>query len=165
VNVALVEDGKTATNTGTVSSVVLLDTATERPAAGAETFIVRVHALLAPEIRDWGEHVRPITVGVLIKLIEALAAPPLTMAVTVAELLLGTVPAEAGKLAVLLPAATVTEVGVVKSVLLSERATTAPPVGAALFSVTVQLLTPPDVSVAGLQVNPVGTVVARSPSE
>jgi hypothetical protein len=44
------------------------------------------------------------------------------------------------KVAVLAPAATLTEVGVVSTVLLSERATLAPPVGAALVKVTVQLL-------------------------
>jgi hypothetical protein len=90
---------------------------------------------------------------------------PFKLAVMVAVLAVVTAEAVALNTAVLLPAATVTEVGVVKSVLLSERATTVPPVGAALLSVTVQLLTPPDASVAELQVNPVGTVVARSPSE
>jgi len=44
------------------------------------------------------------------------------------------------KLAVVAPAATLTEAGVVNTVLLSERATLTPPVGAALVRVTVQLL-------------------------
>jgi hypothetical protein len=44
------------------------------------------------------------------------------------------------KVAVVAPAATLTEVGVVSTVLLSERATLAPPVGAALVKVTVQVL-------------------------
>ena len=43
------------------------------------------------------------------------------------------------KLVVVAPAATLTEVGVVSTVLLSERATLAPPVGAALVNVTVQV--------------------------
>ena len=44
------------------------------------------------------------------------------------------------KLAVVAPAATLTEVGVVSTVLLSESATLAPPLGAALVRVTVQVL-------------------------
>jgi hypothetical protein len=41
---------------------------------------------------------------------------------------------------VVAPAATLTEVGVVSAVLLSERVTLAPPFGAALVRVTVQVL-------------------------
>jgi hypothetical protein len=48
--------------------------------------------------------------------------------------------AVAPKVAVVAPAATPTEVGVVSSVLLSERATLAPPVRAALVKLTVQVL-------------------------
>ena len=87
------------------------------------------------------------------------------MAVTVAVLLVRIVPAETWKLAVLLPAATVTEAGVDKTALLSESATTIPPVGEALFSVTVHVLTPPDWSVAGLHINPVGRTAGKSFSE
>ena len=53
------------------------------------------------------------------------------------------------KVAVVAPAATVTDVGTVKLVLLSERLTTVPPLGAARDSVTVQLDDDPDASVAG----------------
>jgi hypothetical protein len=42
------------------------------------------------------------------------------------------------KVAAVAPAATLTEVGVVSTALLSERATLAPPVGAAFVNVTVQ---------------------------
>jgi hypothetical protein len=93
---------------------------------------------------------------------EALTLTPFAVAVTVAVLLLRIVPAETWKLAVLLPAATATEAGVDKTALLSESATTIPPVGAALFSVTPQTLTPPDWSVAGLQINPVGRTAGKS---
>ena len=44
------------------------------------------------------------------------------------------------KVAAVAPAATLTEAGVVSAVMLSETATLAPPVGAALVNVTVQVL-------------------------
>jgi hypothetical protein len=156
VNVAVVEPGETATEAGVVSSGVLLDNVTGRQPVGAGVLNVMVQVLLAPEDKDWGEHLRLLTVTGAARLMEALTATPLAVAVTVAVLLLGIVPAETGKLAVLLPAAALTEAGVVNTTLLSERVTTMPPAGAALFSVTVQTLTPPDWRVAGLQANPVG---------
>lgn len=53
--------------------------------------------------------------------------------------------------AVLLPAATLTEAGVVKEVLLSANVTSAPPVGAAVVKVTVQVDVTAPVSDARLQ--------------
>ena len=55
------------------------------------------------------------------------------------------------KVAVVAPAATLTEVGVVSAVLLSERATLAPPEGAALVRVTVQVLVALGPRVLGVQ--------------
>jgi len=64
------------------------------------------------------------------------------------------VPAFAVKLAVVAPAATVTEAGTVSAVvLLSERLTTVPPLGAVVESVTVQVDVDPDVTLAGAQLS------------
>jgi hypothetical protein len=52
--------------------------------------------------------------------------------------------------AVLLPAATVTEAGTVAEALLLERETDTPPVGAAAFKVTVPVDDVPAVTLAGL---------------
>ena len=68
-----------------------------------------------------------------------------------------TVPAVAVKLAVVLPASTVTEVGTVKAVLLSEIET-AIPVVAALERVTVQVLLAPEANEVGLQTRAVGVI-------
>ena len=62
-------------------------------------------------------------------------------------------PAVAVKVAVVEPASTVTEIGVVRSTLLLDSATTAPPAGAALESVTVQVVPPPDPRMVGLHAN------------
>ena len=50
-------------------------------------------------------------------------------------------------------AGTVTEAGVVKLALLSDRATIAPPLGAAPLKVTVQVVVPGVMIVAGVHVN------------
>ena len=59
-------------------------------------------------------------------------------------------PALAVKLAVVPPGATFTEGGAVNSVLLEVSAETAPPVGAAEVSVTVQVAEAPDARLVGL---------------
>jgi hypothetical protein len=61
------------------------------------------------------------------------------------------VPAVAVKVAVLVPAATVTEAGTGSSPVLLERATVAPPADAGWFSVTVQVDVAPVLSEVGLQ--------------
>ena len=76
-----------------------------------------------------------------------------------------TVPAVAVKVAVVLPAATVTEAGTVRAALLSETETSRPPVGAALFRVTVQVVVAPDDTEAGEQLSADGTIGATRPSE
>jgi len=54
------------------------------------------------------------------------------------------------KLAVVEPAATVTEAGTGSAVLLDETATPEPPVGATCDNVIVQVVLPPEVIVAGV---------------
>ena len=68
------------------------------------------------------------------------ALPALAVRVTVVAVL--TVEAEAVKIALVVPAATVTLAGTAKATLLLARLTTNPPAAAAAFSVTVQLSVP-----------------------
>jgi hypothetical protein len=83
----------------------------------------------------------------------AITALPLTEAVMVALWEDDTVPAVAVKVAVVAAAATVTEAGIVRTVLLSERATAVPPAGAVFDSVTVQVLVPFEFRLVGEQVS------------
>jgi hypothetical protein len=69
----------------------------------------------------------------------------------VAVWLLPIVPAVAVKVAVVLADATVTEAGTVNALALSDRATTAPPAGAGVFSETVHVDDPPVFRDAGAQ--------------
>ncbi len=82
-----------------------------------------------------------------------LALVLLYAAVSVTVVVDVTAAAVAVKLAAVLPAATVTELGVVTDELLSEIVTVAPPVGAAPDSVTVQVDVPAPVMAAGVQLN------------
>ena len=63
--------------------------------------------------------------------------------------------------AVVEPASTVTEVGVVRSALLLDSATRAPPAGARVESVTVQLLDVLGPRLTGLQTSEETTTAAR----
>jgi len=85
---------------------------------------------------------------------EAVFELPFSDAVTVAAWFAVTVPAVAVKLPVVAPAPTVTDVGTVSAVLLSDTATAVPPVGAACEIVTVQLELPPEAIEVGVQVSP-----------
>jgi hypothetical protein len=91
---------------------------------------------------------------------EEVTEEPERVAVMVTVLSAVTVEAVAAKVAEVAPAGTVTEAGTERTVLLSERVTLAPPVGAARFRVTVQELEVLEVSVVGVQVSAEGIVFA-----
>ena len=81
VNVAVATDGETATEAGTVSSVVLLDTATERPPVGAAALVVMVQVLLAPEFSEVGVQTSAVTVTGGARLRDAVCELPFNAAV------------------------------------------------------------------------------------
>jgi len=86
--------------------------------------------------------------------IEALALP-FKVAVTVTVWFAVTVPAVAVKVAVVAPAPTVTEAGTVRAMLVSVSFTVAPPVGAAIERVALQVELAPDTTDVGEHSNPV----------
>ena len=94
----------------------------------------------------WSEE--SVTAGCNLMLAVAVLAPK--EAVTTALSLVVIVPAVAVKVAEVEPAETATDAGTLRRVLLEERPTLDPPAGAAVDRVTVQVLLPPEPSVAGL---------------
>ena len=97
----------------------------------------------------------------MVKLVE----DPDRVAVMMAEPVVVTVAADTGKVAEVESTGTVTEAGTVNMPLLSDKETTAPPVGAALLRVTVQVAEALEVSEAGLQERLVGTTFVSRPME
>lgn len=78
--------------------------------------------------------------ALIVRAIVVVVELPFNAAVTVTDWLLVNDPDVAVKFAVVPPAGTVTDVGVVRVALVSEMATTEPPAGADWFRVTVQVL-------------------------
>ena len=87
----------------------------------------------------------------MIREIDAVRVLPFNVAVSVAVWSDAIVPAVAVKVAVVDPAATTTDPGTVSAAVLLDSVTVRPPV---FVSVTEQLLVPPLLSVAGVQLNP-----------
>ena len=162
VNVAVLLPAATVTEAGTVSAVLVSEIETDKPPVGAALFNPRVQMVEAPEDMVAGEQ---LSVEGMIgprRLRVALAVEPFRVAVSTAVLSVVTVDTVAVKPAVDAPAATVTDAGIVTKALLSVRATTEPPVGAAPVSATVHVADPPEFRVAGVQVRELRVTVVVS---
>jgi len=127
----LMDPAGTVTAAGTVSAATLLDTVTLAPPAGASWFRVTVHVL---------EEFCPRLVGLQLsdeistgatKLMLAVLATPLRLAVRVAVWLVAIAPAVAVNVVEVDPAGTVTEAATGITVALLARSTAVPPLGAA----------------------------------
>jgi hypothetical protein len=156
VKVAVVLVAPTVTVAGTVNGATLLDSATVAPPV-CDT--VTVHVELPPVDRLVGTHATPLTT-VATKEIDAVCVLPFSVAVMVAVWLLVIVPPVAAKVAVVLPAPTVTVAGTVNPATLLDSATVAPPV---CVTVTVQVDLPPGPRLVGLHVNPLSVAAVTAP--
>jgi hypothetical protein len=137
---AVVAPAATVTEAGIVSEVLLLDSVTVDPPVGAVCVSVTVHALTALCPRVVGAQARVETKTGASRLMVAVCELLPRFAVTVEVWLLAMeAAAVALNVAVVAPAATVTEAGTASEALLLARVTLDPPVGAALFNITVQL--------------------------
>jgi hypothetical protein len=155
VNVAVDAPAATVTDAGTVSKGWSLESDTIEPpvADGPDRVTVQVDkvavvSVVGVQLNEpttiWGT--RETTV---------FAELPVIVAVRVADCALLTVPAVAVKVALLVPDATVTEVGAVSVLLLLEMAAVVPPVGAFFDVVTRHFVVPLPVTLAGVHDKPV----------
>ena len=150
LNVAEVAAAAIVTEDGTLRVELLFDRVTLAPPVGAAFVRVTVQVLDPFAPRLVGLHASDDMRTVVTRLTLAFAEVPSYVAVMVALPALEIVVAVAWKVALVAPAATVTDAGTVKELLLSERATTAPPLGAASDSDTVQVADAPEVRLAGV---------------
>ena len=153
--VAVVAPAETVTDAGTVSEALLLASATLAPPVGAFSESVTVQVLTALWPRLVALQAMPDTSTGASRPIVAVCELLPSVAVTVALWLLAIVAAAVAlKVAVVAPAATVTEAGTVSEPLLLASVTPDPPAGAVWVSVTVHELTALCPRLVGLQATP-----------
>ena len=109
---------------------------------------VTVHVAVAPELSDDGEQTKELSEAGANSEIEAVRETPLSDAVTTAVLFVVRVPARAVRLAADCPALTVTDVGIVSNVLLSDNVMVVA-AETARDIVTVHVELPPETREAG----------------
>ena len=155
-NVALVAPAATVTLTGAVAAVLLLDSATPNPPAGAVAVNVTVPCAETPPVTlvgltDTAESDAGAGGGVTVSVAVFVAPPALPVIVTGVDAptaLVATL-----NVALVAPAATVTLAGTVAAaVLLPESDTTTPPLGAAALNVAVPVDELPPTTLVGLTV-------------
>lgn len=138
---------------GTVKLGLLLASVTTLQPEGTGLFKVIAQVLIIFEVKLPGLQVTEDTAKPVARLKVTLFELPFNVAVTAAAWLLLTVLVVALKVVEVDPAPTMAEVGVVSVALLSDKATVAPPVGATLLRVIVQVLEALGPRVVGLQAN------------
>ena len=153
VNVVLVVVAGTVTEGGTVSAALLDPNVTLSPPVGAALVSVTVQVVFDPDTMLDGLQDTADTAGgggvVVTVTVVVLEAPP-PVAVTVAICVVVVDPAPVNVVLVVV-AGTVTEGGTVRAALLDPNVTLSPPAGAALVSVTVQVVFEPETMLVGLQ--------------
>ena len=162
VNVALVPPAAILTDAGTVSKALPLDSVTVVPPASAAPDNPTVQVLAADEANDVGEQASEDTVIGASREMVAVCEELPAVAVTTALWLLGMAPAVAVNVALVPPAAILTDAGTVSKALPLERVTVVPPAGAAPDNPTVQVLEPADDREPGEQLSE-DTVIGLPP--
>src|SRR3954469_17564431 len=149
---AVVAPAATVTDAGTAPAALLLARVTTGPPAGAAEVSVTVPVLPIPPTTAVGFSVTAFSAAGGFTVRVAAFATPLEVAVMVTAVAVGTGFVVMAKLAVVAPAATVTDAGTAPAALLLARVTTAPPAGAAEVSVTVPVLPVPPITAVGFSV-------------
>jgi len=151
VKVAVVAPAGIVTEAGTVAAEFAELSGTVRPPVGAAALIVTVPVELLPPATEVGLRLSAVTIGALTVRVVAFVLP-LSLAWSVTEVFVATGVVVTVKVALVAPAATVTEAGTVAAALPEVSATTWPPAGAGDARATVPVELVPPVTVDGLTV-------------
>lgn len=161
-NVAADDEAGIVTEAGTIRVAASLETATVTPPAGAGPDRATVQVPVEPAMRLVELHVsNPATDGPRVKV--AVTEPP-KRAVRVTLRLLVTLPAMALNVVEDAAAGTTTDAGIVSSALVSVNCTVCEAV-TLRFSLTVQMLEPPEVSDVGLQLRELADAMGATMTE
>ena len=148
------EPASTVMEGGTASRTLLLANATAVPPRGAAWLKLRVHNAVAPALMTLGLHAREDGTTPASKPMSNCRDAPLRVAVNVATCDWAIRPAVAANEVETEFAGTITEgAGAGSRLLLLAKPTTVFPLGAFWFSVTVQVVGEPELTVVGLQTN------------
>src|SRR5205814_7050269 len=163
---ALVAPAATVTEAGTVAALrLLLASVTIAPPTGAALPSVTLPVLPTPPVTAGGLSVTPTSGGFSVRV--TILDAPTDVAVMLACVTAVTAFVVTAKLALVAPAATVTDpdAGTVAAVVLPlVSVTTAPPAGAALVSVTLPVLVAPPIITEGFNVNEPSSGFTTSPT-
>jgi hypothetical protein len=141
----------TVADVRTPKLALLLVRAIATPPEGADADRETMHVADAAPVIVVGVHDKALNCGAGGWTVTVVVTLSLPVAVIVTGWLAVTVPAVALKVVLVKPAGTVTDAGTVRAALLAPNDTTCPPVGAALFWLTVQVLDAPEFTVDGEQ--------------
>ena len=150
-NVAVEDPFGTTTEAGTVNAGLLAESDTGVPPVGALPESVRVQVEEPPASSVVALHANAETRVGATRLRVVVWVEPLRVAVSVPVWVVVMAPRLAVKVADVLPAGTVTEVGTVNAALLLESATALPPGPTAWLSVATQVVLAPEFTLVGLQ--------------
>ena len=150
----------TVAEAGTVSEALLSERATTVPPVWADWFRVTMHVVDALELTLVGLQAKAVTSMGATRVKVAVWEAPFSVAVTVTDWVVVRVAAVAVKVAEVALAGTVTDAGTVSEALLSERATTVPPVWADWFRVTMHVVDALELTLVGLQAKAVTSMGA-----
>jgi hypothetical protein len=160
VNVAVVEPAATKTEDGTVALTLLEDRVTAAPPVPAGPVNVTVPVDVLPPMTEFGDTAMLDRLAAKMAKDAVLVTPP-SVPVIVAVILLGTGDVVIVNVAVVAPAATIIDDGMVAFIVLDDRLTTAPPAGAAKVSVTVPVAAVPPTTEFGETVRPFSSTMPK----
>ena len=168
VNEAVDAPEATETEAGTETALLLLPTLTPTPEDGAGALNATVHDVVPAPVNELVAHENELMPSAIVEVVAGTSAIEMdfnwlpSVAVMLAVWFVLTASTLAVNVALVDPAATMTEAGTLTEAVLLDRLTTSPPAGAAVSVVTVQLSVPDPTICALVQLNPLNVATGTA---